>query len=121
TKEYTRPAGVYKAAPPFGRSAPIELERVASLRILGRGGAPFTGGDIAPDGDAVALVFGPLGFELRRKDGHRGFDSIWDEPLAPVGVGGSLRGEAIAYSRGGEALLATSEGRRSPFFKISGT
>jgi hypothetical protein len=117
TKEFTRPAVVYRATPPFRGTSPHELTRVARLRLVG-GGAPFTGGDIAPDGRRVAFILGPLAFELRLPPGQRRFDAIWDAPLLPVKLGGSLGGEAIAYDSSGRALFTTSEGKRPPLLAI---
>ncbi len=103
-------------APITGRTIHV-LERIATLST----GTEVTGGDIAPDGRAVALCgYGP-GYELRLPTGAGRFDDVWGQPPQPLALGARAQGEAIAYRLDGKALLTTSEspfGGASPLYQI---
>jgi hypothetical protein len=102
--------GVYVARAPLDPSSITTLHKIATLP-LGRNGdySLITGGDIAPDGNRVALCDYAGGYELRLPAGAADFDDVWQQ--APVKLTLPLRpqGESIAYRLDGKALLTTSE------------
>ena len=109
---------VYKARAPLNVNGPTTLERIADLNLPSLFGGLVTGGDISPDGLRVALCDYVDGYELVLGDGRAPFDQIWKQPLQPVDLGKRKQGESIAYRLDGRALLATSEGARSPLIEV---
>jgi len=77
-----------------------------------------TGGDISPDGLRVALCDYTQGYELVLTDAKTPFNQIWKQPLVAIELGERKQGEAIGYRLDGRALLATSEGKRSPLLQV---
>lgn len=117
TKAFFGPAAVYRAAAPARGTGTVELERVARISTPGGRSGFFTAGDIAPDGKRLVLCYGFRGVELELSRGAD-FDVIWRRPAHTVELGPSLQREAIAYSRDGNSLFTTSEGRRPPLIEM---
>jgi hypothetical protein len=46
------------------------------------------------------------------------FNDIWKQRMIGFDLGKRKQGESIAYRLDGKALLATSEGRRSPVIQV---
>jgi hypothetical protein len=117
TKTKRGASKVYKATAPFDVSTTIELEFVSDLQLPGIGGGMVTGADISPDGERVVLCdyFGAYEMSLPRDAAD--FDSIWQQPLAPVELGLRRQGEAVCYRLDGKAILATSEQIPSPLIE----
>jgi hypothetical protein len=117
TKEFLGKAGVYKAAAPLNSSRTVTLVYVGALNIPSLLGGFVTGGDISPDGHRVAVCDYSQGYEIVIGNGN-GFDAIWKQPINVISLGPRKQGEAIAYRLDGKALLATSEGARTPLIEI---
>jgi hypothetical protein len=111
-------AVVYKAAAPLNTTGPTRLARITELKIPSLFGGLVTGGDISPDGTRVAFCDYVDGYELVLANARASFDQIWKQPLKPFDLGKRKQGEAIAYRLDGRALLATSEGLRSPLIEV---
>jgi hypothetical protein len=117
TKEREGPVGVYRAD---GET----LLRVGEVRmdVLVRRKAAYaravTSGEIKGDGSAVVL-----------RTPFEAFEWVIHNDVAAAFVGQPLRiplpgteqGEAIAYTRNGESLVTTSEGRNAPMHLVAGT
>jgi hypothetical protein len=109
---------IYKAAAPLNTTKPITMTRVGGLQIPTAVGGVITDGAISPDGRRVALCDYLQGYELVLTDANADFDEIWKQPLKTIGLGKREQGEAITNRLDGRALLATSEGDRSPLIEI---
>jgi len=109
--------GIYEASRPMSSDGPITLKRLGELNIPSLLGGIITGGDISPDGRRVALCDYMQGYEIVLPDGAA-FNTIWNQPLRPIGLGQRKQGEAIAYRLDGNALLATSEGSPAPLIQV---
>lgn len=110
--------GIYEASGPVSSDRPITLKRLGELDIPSLLGGIITGGDISPDGRRVALCDYMQGYEIVLPDGGAAFNTIWNQPLKPIGLGQRKQGEAIAYRLDGKALLATSEGSPAPLIQV---
>ncbi|MBA3357201.1 MAG: hypothetical protein H0U18_14935 [Pyrinomonadaceae bacterium] len=108
---------IYEASGPVSSERPITLKRLGELNIPSLLGGIITGGDISPDGRRVALCDYMQGYEIVLPEGAA-FNTIWNQPLRPIGLGQRKQGEAIAYRLDGRALLATSEGSRAPLIQV---
>ena len=113
---FANPA-IYEASGPVSSDRPITLKRLGELNIPSLFGGIITGGDISPDGRRVALCDYMQGYEIVLPDGAA-FNTIWNQPLRPIGLGQRKQGEAIAYRLDGNALLATSEGSPAPLIQV---
>lgn len=109
---------IYKASAPLDTTKPITMKRVGELQIPTAVGGVITDGAIAPDGRRVALCDYLQGYELVLTDANGDFDEIWTQRLTTIGMGEREQGEAITYRLDGQALLATSEGDRSPLIEV---
>lgn len=109
--------GIYEASGPVSSERAITLKRLGDLNIPSLFGGIITGGDISPDGRRVALCDYMQGYEMVLPQGTA-FNTIWNQPLKPIGLGQRKQGEAIAYRLDGKALLATSEGSRAPLIQV---
>ena len=116
TKVFFGPAAVYRTTAPGRDAGVVKLERVASISAPGGTGF-FTAGDIAPGGRRLVLCDGLGGLELELPGDER-FDSIWRQPPHEVALGPAVQREAVAYSRSGNSLFTTSEGRRPPLYEL---
>jgi hypothetical protein len=58
------------------------------------------------------------GYELALPRADADFDSIWQQPLAPVALGLRQQGEAVCYRLDGKAILATSEETPTPLIEV---
>lgn len=118
TKTKSETCKVYKAQAPFDASAIIQLAFVSELQLPSVSGGVVTGGDISPDGQRVVLCdyFGAYEMSLPRADAD--FDTIWQQPLAPVELGFRRQGEAVCYRPDGKAILATSEDTPTPLIEV---
>lgn len=111
-------ARVYEADPAQSSTGVLMLARVGELNVPTLFGGMITGGDISPDGLRVALCDYVQGYEMVVPDAGSTFNLVWSQPLRPIALGKREQGEAIAYRLDGQALLATSEGRRAPLFQV---
>jgi hypothetical protein len=118
TKVSFADAVVYKAVAPLNTTLPTTLQRITELKNPSLFGGLITGGDISPDGKRVALCDYVDGYELVLADARAPFDQIWKQPVMPFDLGKRKQGEAIAYRLDGRAVLATSEGVRSPLIEV---
>lgn len=109
---------VYEAKAPFSIGKTTTMVRVGVLSMPGFFGGLVTGGDISPDGFRVALCDYNQGYELVLTDAKIPFNQIWKQPLVATDLGARKQGEAIGYRLDGRALLATSEGKRSPLLQV---
>jgi hypothetical protein len=117
TKRIGGGALVFKAKAPLDTSRATKLSRVATLGLGGILGGLVTGGDVSPDGHRVALCDYAGAHEYVLPAKAVDFDAIWRERPREVEMGAREQGEAICYRLDGAALLATSEGRRSPIYE----
>jgi hypothetical protein len=109
---------VYKASAPLATTGANSLVRLAELSVPSILGGILTGGDISPNGRRVALCDYLQGYELILPPESRSFDDIWKQRMSTIDLGTRKQGEAIAYRLDGRALLATSEGKRSPLIQV---
>lgn len=109
---------IYQATAPFDIAKVTTLKRVGELNMPGFFGGIITGGDISPDGRQVALCDYVQGYEIVLTDAKAAFNTIWQQPLTPIGLGKRKQGEALAYRLDGKALLATSEGIKAPLIQV---
>jgi hypothetical protein len=113
---FTNP-NVYEASGPVRSGSPVTLKRLGELKVPSLLGGIITGGDISPDGGRVALCDYMQGYEIVLPGGAS-FNTIWNQPLRPIGLGQRKQGEAIAYRLDGRALVATSEGSPAPLIQV---
>ena len=109
---------IYEARTPLSTTEVTTMVRVTEIRLPAFFGGLITGGDISPDGSRVALCDYDQGYELVLPEAGAPFNDIWKQPLQPIDIGERKQGEAIGYRLDGRALLATSEGKRSPLFQV---
>ncbi|HUS09575.1 MAG TPA: hypothetical protein VMZ30_03840 [Pyrinomonadaceae bacterium] len=109
---------IYEARAPLSTAEVTTMDRIGEIRLTAFFGGLITGGDISPDGSRVALCDYDQGYELVLPDAGAPFNEIWKQPLQPIDIGERKQGEAIGYRLDGRALLATSEGKRSPLFQV---
>jgi hypothetical protein len=117
TKEFFGRAGVYKAAAPLDPARTVTMVQVGGLNIPSLLGGLVTGGDISPDGRRVAICDYTQGYEIALGEANA-FDAIWKQPIKVIALGQRKQGEAVCYRLDGKALLATSEGARSPLIEV---
>ena len=112
-------SGVYKAEGPLAAGTEIVLDRVARFSIFANL-SDRTGGSISPNGRRV--VFSTYGgayeFVLPTDFPATRFDAIWRQEPRRIRMGLLIQSEAITYRRDGRAIFATSEGRRSPIYRV---
>lgn len=112
-------SGVYKAEAPLRTGTETLLDRVARFSIFANL-SDRTGGSISPDGRRVAISTygGAFEFVLPPKVPVSRFDVIWRQEPTRIRMGLLVQSEAISYRRDGRAVFATSEGRRSPIYRV---
>ena len=113
----TDPA-VYEAAPPFTPGKTITMTRIGTVHVPSLFGGVVTGGSVSPDGRRVALCDYFQGYELVLPTGSNDFNDIWKQRMVGFDLGKRKQGESIAYRNDGKALLATSEGKRTPLIQV---
>ncbi|HEV7903571.1 MAG TPA: hypothetical protein VGO96_07000 [Pyrinomonadaceae bacterium] len=118
TKTKRDAAKVYKATAPFDASTIIPLAFVSDLQLPGVVGGLVTGGDISPDGQRIVLCDYFGAYEIALPRGVSNFDSIWQQPPAPIDLGARQQGEAVCYRLDGKAILATSEETPTPLIEV---
>ena len=118
TKVLISDPGVYEAAPPFPAGKTIKMARIGTIHVPSIFGGVVTGGSVSPDGRHVALCDYFQGYELVLPPGSNNFNDIWKQRMVGFDLGKRKQGESIAYSSDGKALLATSEGRRTPLIQV---
>ena len=118
TKVTLANAVVYEAEAPLSASKPITMRRIGEIRVPSLFGGILTGGSISPDGRRVALCDYFQGYELVLPAGAKNFNEIWKQKVTGFDIGKREQGEALTYRLDGKALLATSEGKRSPVFQV---
>jgi hypothetical protein len=109
---------VYEAAPPFTAGKATTMTRIGTIHVPSLFGGVVTGGGVSPDGRRVALCDYFQGYELVLPAGSNDFNDIWKQKLVGFDLGKRKQGESIAYRSDGKALLATSEGRRTPLIQV---
>jgi hypothetical protein len=118
TKILVANPGIYEAAPPLKTDGITQLVRIGDLNVPSVLGGIITGGDISPDGSRVALCDYFRGYEIVLPDAGGPFNRIWKQRLRTIALAQRKQGEAIGYRLDGRALLATSEGLRSPLTQV---
>ncbi|HEV2826531.1 MAG TPA: hypothetical protein VGW76_02940 [Pyrinomonadaceae bacterium] len=109
---------IYEAQAPLNIAEATTMARLGELSLPDFFGGLITGGDISPDGSRLALCDYSRGYELVLPLAGAPFNEIWKQPLTAIDLGERKQGEAIGYRLDGRALLATSEGRRSPLIQV---
>jgi hypothetical protein len=109
---------VYEAAAPLTPGKLITMKRIGEIHVPSIFGGVLTGGSISPDGRRVALCDYFQGYELVLPATAGDFNEIWKQRMTGFDIGKRKQGEAIAYSSDGKALLATSEGKKSPLIQV---
>lgn len=109
---------VYEAAAPFASGKTITMTKIGTIHVPSLFGGVVTGGSVSPDGRRVALCDYFQGYELVLPAGSNDFNDIWKQKLVGFDLGKRKQGESIAYRSDGKALLATSEGRRTPLIQV---
>jgi hypothetical protein len=109
---------VYEAAPPFTAGKTITMTRIGTIHVPSLFGGVITGGGVSPDGRRVALCDYFQGYELVLPAGSNNFNDIWKQKMVGFDLGKRKQGESIAYRDDGKALLATSEGKRTPLIQV---
>jgi len=109
---------IYQAQAPLNTAEATTMVRVGDISLSGFFGGLITGGDISPDGSRVALCDYGQAYELVLPHAGSSFNDIWKQPLTTIDLGERKQGEAIGYRLDGRALLATSEGKRSPLIQV---
>jgi hypothetical protein len=109
---------VFEAAPPFPSGKTITMTRIGTVHVPSLFGGVVTGGSVSPDGQRVALCDYFQGYELVLPPRSNNFNDIWKQRMIGFDLGKRKQGESIAYRLDGKALLATSEGRRSPVVQV---
>jgi hypothetical protein len=112
TKISDKPSSVFKLSRP-GASGRYVLTKVGDLQV-GSGFAMaklVTGGDVSPDSKHVILRTYAEAWEY---DISTSFDSWIRATPRHIQTNAEMQGEAICYSRNGEALLTSSEGSPCP-------
>lgn len=110
TKEATGRSGVYRAPAPLTPGSVAGLERVATLD-LGLGGLA-TGGDVSPEGDAIAVRTYLSVLVWGRAPGEGVGDALGRRPCAGP-LTPEVQGEAVGFAPDGESYFTTSEGEGS--------
>jgi hypothetical protein len=118
TKRVSGPAGVYKIKPDFGSQEAQIAEKVADISVPAVPDGLLTGGDLSPDGKRVVLCDYFAGYELTLLDGAKNFDEIWKQKPLKFDIGKRENGESIAYTADGTAVIASSEKKHPPIFKM---
>ena len=109
---------VYEAAPPFKPGEVNTMTRLGEIHVPSVFGGVITGGSISPDGQRAALCDYFQGYELVLPAGSANFSEIWKQKMIGFDLGKREQGESITYRLDGKALLATSEGKRSPLIQV---
>jgi hypothetical protein len=118
TKRVDGPAAVYSVDADFAAGGDASAKKVAEISVPSIPNGLFTGGDISPDGQRVALCDYVAGYELVLPAGTSDFDSIWSQKPAKFDIGDRKNGEAVAYSVDGLSLYSDSEGKDAPIFEM---
>jgi hypothetical protein len=109
---------VYEAAAPLSTTKVTTMRRIGDIKVPSLFGGVLTGGSISPNGRRVALCDYFQGYELALPAGATDFNDIWKQRMIGFDLGKRKQGEAITYRLDGRALLATSEGKRSPLIQV---
>ena len=117
TKSEKDPVTVYKLAPEFS-GAMQEAQRISEFTLPAVPHGFLTGGDISPDGRHVVLCDYINGYELSLPALSTDFDEIWKQRPLRFDLGDRSAGEAVTYSQDGGSILAISEDRGSPVFRV---
>lgn len=118
TKVLIANPGVYEAVAPFTPGKLITMRRIGEARVPSLFGGVITGGNISPDGRHVALCDYFQGYEMSLPASSKNFDDIWKQRMSGFDLGKRKQGESITYRLDGRALLATSEGEKSPLIQV---
>jgi len=110
--------GIYEATAPSASSKPITLKHLGELQTASLLGGAITGGSISPDGRHVALCDYFGGYEMTLPAASKTFDDIWKQKPVSFNLGKRKQGESITYRLDGNAVLATSEGKRPDVFQV---
>ena len=116
TKELDGPAGVYRAdGDRLVRVGEVRMDVLVSRRAAYA--RAVTGGEIKADGTAVVLRTPFEAFEWTIDNDVAA--AFANEPVR-IPLPGTEQGEAIAYTRGGDSLVTTSEGTNAPMHVVTG-
>jgi hypothetical protein len=109
---------VYEVAAPFDSSQTLTMRRLGEIRVPSLFGGVLTGGTVSPDGRRVAFCDYFSGYELVLPANAGDFNEIWKQRMTSFDLGKRKQGEGIAYRSDGNALIATSEGKRAPLVQV---
>ena len=127
TKPFTGAAEVFAAPPVLDPDAPNVLERVAQAQVLSTGtpGGPglgtlanllVTAGDVAPDGERVALRTYTDLYEWEIPDGD--LSAAFEGEPTVTALPPREQGEGLTYAPDGGSVLVSTEGSGSPVDRI---
>lgn len=119
TKAFDGPEALYLVPRDARPGVVATLVRAGTVSVAGVPLWAPTGGAVSPDGRLVA-VRGYGEITLWRRPRGASLLSTLRRPPARVirAPDAGLQGEAVAFSRDGDALLTSSEGRRAPVYRI---
>lgn len=118
SKSKEDPSSVFKIKPLFGIMRPQLAEKVAEIKVPAVPYGFLTGGDISPDGKRVVLCDYYAGYELILPAEAKNFDEIWSQTPRMFDAGERDTGESIAFSANGLFVIASSEKKHSPIFRM---
>ncbi|MFN2500755.1 MAG: hypothetical protein ABR530_01950 [Pyrinomonadaceae bacterium] len=116
TKNKKGPSSVYKIKPVFAPEVQAS-QKIGELIVPSDPPGLLTGGAISPDGRRVILCDVKNGYELILPDGAD-FDAIWQQRPLLVDLGDRKQGEGVTYTSDGRSIVASSEKKNAPLFRI---
>ena len=117
SKSKKEPASVYKLKPDFSGTRQRAV-KVAELTVPAVPNGLLTGGDISPDGKRIVLCDYIYGYELTLPVMSANFDDVWKQQPLRFDLGDRKVGEAVAFTRAGDAVIAISEEVNTPVYLV---
>lgn len=117
-KTKSGPASVFKLSSETDAASPRIAQKVGEISVPAVPNGLITGGDISPDGKSMVLCDYFAGYELDLPDNAASFDDIWKAKPLSFDIGKREIGEAVAFTADGSAVIATSEKKHPPLYKI---
>ena len=117
TKSKSDPVTVYKLKPDFS-GANQTADKIAEFTVPAVPNGLLTGGDISADGRHLVVCDYVYGYELSLPALSTNFDDIWKQQPRRFDLGDRPVGEAVAFTRTGDAVLSVSEEANTPVFLV---